>query len=163
MGTFLLKGLFHEENTTDKTQVLYTLKDEDHLGYPSLHRLYMETADPTEYRFALEHLGGLQHWEALQNCSWFKPYIQRWRRELSLKIQSEALAEIIKTGSKPGKDQLSANKFILLGSWNQTKATKGRPSKEDIKRAAFELAEETSKTSEDYARIMEGSTTPRMN
>lgn len=155
MGTYLLKGLFFEENVSDRAQVLYTLKDYDHPnGYPSLYRLYIAVSDPTEYRFANQYLDGFPHWEMLTRCSWFQPYLARWRRELALKIRSDALAEIIETGKKPSKDQLAANRFLLVGGWDQELPTKGRPSKEAIKKAAFDIASDKEALAEDYARVM---------
>ncbi len=46
----LLRGLFYETYVHDKAQVIYTLKDYEWKGYPSLYLIFLEstTLDPTE-------------------------------------------------------------------------------------------------------------------
>jgi hypothetical protein len=149
-----LKGLFYEEVNEDKSTVIYTLKDEDHKGFPSLYRLYMETGDPTEYEFAVTHLDGWSHWEALTACTWFKPYVERWRRELAIKLKSQALAKV-REMAKEGKDVFAANKFLLDKGWEE-KPGKGRPNKEQIKKAADEIAQHEKRVSQDFERILGG-------
>lgn len=151
-NTRYLKGLFYEMTLEDKSSVVYTLKDEDHLGYPSLKRIYLETNDPTEYIFATKHLDGLEHWEMLCNCSWFKPYVERWRKELDLKIKAEALSRILKEAKTNSKEAFQANRYILEKGWD--KHTKGRPSKEDIAKAATEIVTSSSRIEEDYKRLV---------
>ncbi len=102
----------------------------------------MEIADPTEYRFAIECLDGLEHWEMLCACKWFETYVSRWRRELELKIRSQALLNIQAEANKPNsKNSFTANKFLIDGGW-LPKSTKGRPSKADVSKAAKAQAEE---------------------
>lgn len=132
-GNFLLKHLFFETTLADKSTVVYTLKDQDHEGYPSLRRLYLEIADPTEYTFALRYMDGWAHWERLCESSWFIPYIQRWRRELEVLVRSKALVRILETGASNGKESFLANKFLLTGSWKPTGTNRvGRPNKQEI-------------------------------
>jgi hypothetical protein len=136
-GSRLLRGLFFEETGADKTGVAYTLKERDHEGYASLKRLYMEIGDLTEYRFATQCLDGLEHWDMLCNCNWFKPYVEKWRRELSLKIQSTALANILEETLRDSPAKFSANKYVLEQGWApKTRNKAGRPSKEAIREAA---------------------------
>lgn len=130
-GARYLKGLFYEESR-DKASVVYTLKDHDHLGLPSLYRLYMECGDLTEYRFAMSHLDGWEHWEMLTSCSWFQPFVERWRRELELRVRSEALSNILVVAAdKANPTSYHANKYLLDGQWKPSK--RGRPSKDEIK------------------------------
>lgn len=161
-NTLFTKGLFFETTLADKSSVLYTLKDWDHTAdgkvYPSLYRLYLETNDPTEYRFAVTHLDGLYHWEVLQNCSWFEPYIQRWRRELELKMKSEALAGIMREAKTSSRDAFNAKKYLLEKAWEPKEANKnsrGRPSKDEVKKAATELARASETLSDDFTRIFQ--------
>lgn len=152
----LLKALFYEYNFQDKSTVLYSLKDEDHKGYPSLSRLYLEMMDPTEYNFAIQYFESWDHWEALCQCAWFKPYIAKWRRELEVKIKSVALAQIKKEAAG-GKSAFTAAKYLLERGWEPKEGqgrTKGRPSKDDIKKAADELVQAHSEIDKDFARIM---------
>lgn len=150
----------------DKSTVLYTLKDHDHqvilkdgsdreVTYPSLRRLYLETDDPTEYLFYTTYLDGLAHWEELLRCEWFKPYISRWRKELELRLKSEALARIREAAKAGGKEVLALNRYLVEKGWEpkdgQTK--KGRPTKADILRAAHEQAFTNNQVSSDFERL----------
>lgn len=155
-GAYLLRGLFYETTGADKTGVIYTLKDEDHEGYPSLKRLYMEVGDPTEYHFAINHLAGVEHWDRLCESTWFKPYIEQWRRELELRYRAEALNRIIEESKKEtSAARFQANKFILDKGWAPSKKDSvGRPSKEAIKQKAIELYEDDKRLQGDYDRIL---------
>lgn len=153
----LLKGLFFETTLADKTGVMYTLKDEDHLGYPSLGRLYLDMEDPTEYNFAIAYLESWTHWEQLLACNWFRPFIERWRRELDVKLKSKALAEIKTEARNGGKNSFTANRYLLERGWELKEpgaAKRGRPSKEEIAKATDELLREKSLLEEDFNRVM---------
>lgn len=152
----LLKGLFYEQTGADKTGVKYTLKDEDHLGFPSLSRLYLEVGDPTEYQFSLLYLESWDHWLQLCECNWFKPYLNRWRQELEVKIKSTALAAIKLEVSTNGKNAFAANKFLIEKGWEPKQGqsrTVGRPTKESIKQAAQDLLNHSDEVNEDYKRL----------
>lgn len=155
-GQRLLKGLFYETTLSDKSSVVYTLKDRDHEGYPSLYRLYMETDDPTEYNFAISHLDSWDHWETLCQCTWFKPYVSRWRKELEVRAKAKALMAIKALADNPDtKESYQANKFLINGGWKEKSQGRGagRPSKEDIKKEATRLAEDSRSIDDDFARI----------
>ena len=153
----LLRGLFFETCLSpDKASVLYTLKQEDHLGYPSLYRLYLEAGDPTEYSFACLYLESYDHWEMLCECVWFKPYLAKWRKDLEMKIKSEALARIMaeaRNDKSPSK--FTANKFILEKGWEPKdgQSKRGRPSKDEIAKAAVQHLEADRQLIEDMSRI----------
>lgn len=153
----LLLGLFYEKVNSDKTGVLYTLKDRDHEGFPSLYRLYMEMEDPLEHKFSNTYLESWEHWTTLCECSWFKPYIDRWRLELELKIKSKALQSIREEAEAATTNSYQANKFLLLGGWKEKedapKSRRGRPSKSEILKAADELARDNSSIQEDARRL----------
>lgn len=148
-----LKELFFE-TAVNRDNVLYTLKNEDHEGYPSLYRLFMESNDPTEYQFATQYLDGWEHWKILSECTWFKPYVQKWREELNIKIRSEVWAKVIKKASGTDKDALSAAKMVedVFGD-RKTGNARGRPSKAEIKANAEKMAAEASRLEDDLARI----------
>jgi hypothetical protein len=149
-----LKGLFYETTLANKFSVVYTLKDQDHLSFPSLYRLYLEANDPTEYRFALEHLDGWEHWEMLCSCTWFKPYVERWRRELELRLKSESLARIMREAKTNSKESFTANRYLLEKGWEaKDKNPRGRPSKEQIQQQAQVIALTDRRLEEDFERI----------
>lgn len=159
-GAQYLRGLFYETTLADKSTVVYTLKNEDHLGYRSLYRMYMESGDLTEYKFAVQALDGWDHWEALTQCSWFKPYIDAWRRELEIKVRSQALAKISAMASTVTSEKLlplsfQANKYLLDGGWKTGDNRKaGRPSKQAIKEEATRIASVDKQLTADFDRIM---------
>jgi hypothetical protein len=155
-GVRYTKGLFLEESYEDRSSVLYTLKNEDHEGYASLYRRYMDFRDPTEVKFANAYFDGWEHWQMICNSSWFKPYIKRWREELELHIRAEALSNILATSKDTdSKFFYEANKFILSGNWKPKpdKDAVGRPSKESIREKAEELFMSAQQTDEDYKRL----------
>lgn len=154
-GQRKLRGLFFETTLADKTGVVYTLKDRDHEGYPSLYRLYMEMDDPTEYNFAVNCLDGWDHWEILCECNWFKPFLNRWRREVEVRAKAKALLAIREVAASGGKEAYQANKFLVAGGWkvDQRRKGAGRPSKEEVQSAAKKIAEEANSINDDLARV----------
>lgn len=155
MGTRFLKELFYETTGADKTNVVYTLKTEDHLNYPSLYKIYMSYDDPLEYQFALDNFDGWDHWEIICNTAWFKPYITKWRREAEIRQKSRALARVREEARSGSRDALNANKYLLEKRWIEKEpSTRGRPSKEEIlKESELLLEKSNSKIVEDAARL----------
>lgn len=154
-GNYYLKGLFFEETSSDKSSVIYTLKDSDHLGYPSLYRLYMEANDPTEYRFATQHLEGWEHWDKLSQCTWFQPFVTRWRKELQLRLASNALARIIAESKATSRDSFTANRYLLERGWMPKDSSKGgRPTKEAIRAEAHSIASNARQITADFDRLI---------
>lgn len=153
-NTRLYRSMFYELCGADKTYVVYTLKDQDHEGYPSLYRLYMECNDPTEWKFATTYLDGWEHWEILSNTAYFKPYVDRWRTELELRMKSQALAKIMSESKTSGRDSFAANKYLLEKGWEPKPTNKrGRPTKDDIKQAAYDELSANKQLDEDFVRI----------
>lgn len=155
-GQRLLRGLFYETTLSDKASVIYTLKDRDHEGYKSLYRLYMEYDDPTEYSFAIACLDSYDHWTVLCQCSWFKPYISRWRKELEVRAKAKALLAIKALADDPeAKEHYQASKYMLTGGWKDKTSGRGagRPSKEDVQREARRIAQDHQNIEDDFQRV----------
>lgn len=132
MNTRYLKELFFETTGVSKENVVYTLKDVDHKGYPSLYRLYMDMGDITEYLFATKYFDGFDHWERLSKTSWLQPYITRWRKELALKIEAELVQNFRKIASSDGREAFQANKYLLDRITRAKERPKrGRPTKDE--------------------------------
>jgi hypothetical protein len=154
----LLKGLFYEESDNQQS-VVYTLKDRDHpVGdktFPSLYRLYMETDDLTEWDFATKYLDGWEHWQMLCNCTWFQPFVARWRQELEVRARSRSLLRLRAVASSSAKEAYLANKFLIERGWvpKDEKSSVGRPTKEAIKREAEQLFQNSKEAETDLARI----------
>lgn len=154
-GNPYLKALFFEETGSDKSSVVYSLKDNDHEGYPSLYRLYMEANDPTEWRFTQQHLAGWDHWEKLCSCIWFLPYVTRWRKELQLRMSSQALARIMAESKASSRDSFTANRYLLERGWVAKGESKGgRPTKEAISAAAHHIASQDRQIQSDFNRLI---------
>lgn len=153
-GARYLEGLFYEKaRTENKSSCVYTLKDQDHLGFPSLYRLYMECEDLTEWEFAQAHLDGWEHWQMLCACKWFAPLVERWRKELELKIRARAL-RAVKEEALDGRNAYYANKLLLEAGWkDKEEKARGRPSKEEIKKEAEKQAEVDKRLQEDMERV----------
>lgn len=153
VGQFYTRQLFYETTLADKANVLYTLKDYEHKGFPSLYKFYMDTNDPTEWVFATTYLDNWTHWETLCACDWFKPYVNRWRRELELRLRSEHLARIIKAASSSeNRDATAASKYIVERGWDPHH-TKGRPTKAQIRENAHEILSNQNQLNADFKRI----------
>lgn len=154
-GSYLTKQLFFETAFTERDRVLYTLKDEDHQGYPSIRRLYLEMSDETEYKFASTYFGGWPHWKRLLGCSWFMDYLSEWREELRVKEAGESLARL-KLAAKGGR--LDLDKYLLDRGLSDKKSPVGRPTKERIKSEAQKIVLDQRDISDDFSRILDKTT-----
>ena len=130
-GNYITQSLFLELSYTDTSLCLYTLKENDweHNGklYPSIKRLYLEIADPTEYRFAKVCFEGWNPWKRMfEKTNLLKPYIEDWRSELEVKLRSEGVHGMIGSAldGNPKAAQWLADKGFVEGG---KKA--GRPSR----------------------------------
>lgn len=135
-GIWLTRGLFLETSYMDQSSVLFTLKDEDDSvrNLPSLYKLYMACEDLTEYDFATTHLGGWDHWQQIVTSAFFKPYITKWRKEMEIKIKSQALKALREEAASGGKSSFAANKFLVEKGWiERPEGKRGRPTKDEIK------------------------------
>lgn len=143
-------SLFYEHNKT-QLPTMFTLRAYDFEGVPSLKRLYLEEADLVGYNFAAKHLYSWAHWEKLRNNKVLGAEIDAWERELTLKIQSEAIEKVLAQANEPGATGLAAAKFIATKGWD--KPTKGRPKKADIQAEARKAVVLKDQIKEAKARI----------
>ena len=159
MGNHYRKSLFYEMYGPGEAK--YSLKDRDHIGtdgktYPSLYKLYMELGDLTEYEFANKYLEGWHQWTKLLEAGWFKPYINRWRTELELKLKAEALRRILDEAREGGKNSYQANKFFVEKGYiakESEPSRRGRPTKAEIARRAAEEVFSSKQIDEDIKRL----------
>lgn len=130
-GQMKTEGLFWEKackinnlpNRKTPTPV-FTLKDYPHKDLPSLYEIYIDSA--TEYEAALRALGSWKHWKKLTRCQFFKPYLDEWREERSLREEAmakTALLESLLDGN------VSAAKTILD---EKKRKVAGRPSNDEV-------------------------------
>lgn len=156
---WITRSLFYEQKAFyPEIEPIYTLKKHDlqvnGKTYPSLHRLYVEATDTTEYTFANTHLGGWDHWNALTECNFFEPYLEAMRDELQVKLKAQSLQAIIAISQDPmAKGHLEANKFLIKEGIID-KPTRGRPKKiKDPKKHYSEIKEEERRIKEDLKRM----------
>jgi hypothetical protein len=170
-GVLLTRALFadavqkeHGDAKADYSRALYLLySDTDRDGYQSLHRLYMDMADPSEVRFANAYFENYDHWLKLCEADWFGPSIVRWRVELDLYIRARALVAIRDKAIDPAdKDCFMANRFLVqngyslkLGAKPEGKAAgrAGRPSREAIREAAEDMFLNAQDVTSDLERL----------
>lgn len=130
-GRPLTQSLFLEIGYTDSA--IYTLKDEDYeyegKYLPSLKRLYLLIADPTEYEFATTCLLGWKHWQRLTENKLIRKHIDEWRFELEYKLRSQGVRAAI---AQAGGGSFQAAKWLADRGWEGRGA--GRPTNEEKER-----------------------------
>ena len=132
-GKPITQSLFLELQYNDFA--VYSMKD-DHYEYkgklyPSLKKLYLEMADPTEYHFANTYLLNWKHWQRMQENKSIKIHIDEWREELELKLKYQAHREMMLLVESEGGNY-SAAKWLADRGWDKRPA--GRPSKAEKER-----------------------------
>lgn len=137
MGRYMTQALFYETRS-EGYQALFTLKDYDHtvngFTYISLKRLYLEIADPTEYKFAIEVFGQWNHWLTILNSPVIMEHIVKWREELEVKLASMAINAMIDVAVKEGSKGTAAAKYIAERGW----ASSHKSKKDDQKNKQIE-------------------------
>lgn len=78
----------------------------------SLHRIYMECSDPTEYTVAQKLFGSFKLWQAFVASATVAPHIEELREELALKLKSEAMASLRETMLTEGSKGTTAAKYL---------------------------------------------------
>lgn len=158
-GKFYTRQLFWEEwvELPNDQQVFdppFTLH-KDKPGRINFGTAYVASRDPTGYKVSQQLLGSYSHWQALLSCRWFNAAKEIWDKELDAAIQSEAMDEI-KTLMKEGlpAQKLAAAKYLANKDYRKDNtASKGRPRREDINRAAKDMAATEREVLDDLARI----------
>ena len=153
MGKMRTQSLFLELGYNE--EACFTLGDEDKeykdKTYPSLKRLYLESGDPTEYKFATEHLLGWKHWQRMCENKIIRRHIDEWREELEVKLRCQAIGDAI-TLAKSG--QFQAAKWVADRGW-ATRAA-GRPSKSEIEHEKKVQARIDEEYGADVVRMFKG-------
>jgi hypothetical protein len=131
VGRWRTTSLFIEFNKDeDKYPAFYTLGEEDATKdgkvYISAKRKYMHYADPTEYLFATKIFGSYECWEAVLNSPDIRAHVEQWRKELDLKLRSEAICHL---RERMGND-INAEKWFAEEKWKAPK--RGRPRKQKV-------------------------------
>lgn len=118
-----------------------------------LYKKYLAAYDPTEYQFAMRYLGSWEAWDTLSTQKYMRKSVNDWRKELEVRIRSEALGRIIDASREDTRDGLAANKYLLEGSWTKEETKRGRPSKIEIDNELKKQASNKRRVKEDFERI----------
>ena len=130
---------------------MYCVKDDNATEeMPSIHTIYIELEDPTEYRIATEYFGGWEHWQKICRSTWFKPHLTLWREELEVKLRCEGIKKQLQLA---GKGNVNAAKWVAEKGWT-TKRKAGAPSKEETTRERKVQAKVADELEADYLRIV---------
>lgn len=159
MNRWRTLSLFKE--TTDKRfPHYYSLRAEEDTedGLISVKRVYMDLADPTEYKIAVNLFGGLGHWRTLCGLPWFMEFLSQWRKELKAKIRSGATEKLISIADSSSQGALQALRTVItedlifkpfvMEEQEEQKSGAGRPKKVKLRE---EIADDI--LGDDAARI----------
>jgi hypothetical protein len=159
-GNYYTRQLFWEESITlpiEKRMIkpFFTLY-KDRPNTLNFGKAYIKSKDPTGYTVAQELLDGdYTLWTVLMGCRWFLAAKEVWDRELDAALSSEglkAIREMAEDGMPAQK--LAAAKYLANKEYRKDKtANKGRPKREEVDRAARELAANEKDIQADLDRI----------
>jgi len=154
VGAWRTQSLYLETNRSALEPIM-TLKEVDWewkgVMLPSLHRLYMEIADVTEYQVAMQVFGSWYGWQRQCENAAIAEHIEAWREELEIKIRSAAVSAMVTISATEGSKGTAASKYLADKGW--VKRPAGAPSKEE---KAGELKKQeaiSNSTKEDFKRL----------
>ena len=155
VGAYRTQSLYLETNRSALEPIM-TLKecDWEHKGkmLPSLHRMYMECNDPTEYKVAIEVFGSWKAWQRQLGNEAIMSYVAEWREELEVAIRSTAVSAMVQVSATEGSKGTAASKYLADKGWAKRKA--GAPSKEEVEGEKKKHAEVGNHLNEDAKRIL---------
>lgn len=125
-GRWLTISLFKETSRAPHQFVVTTVEE--------ARKRFIKSNDITGYQYSTEYLGGYQHWKTLKASPAIKAYIEEWEEELEVKLQSEAVINII-DNAEGGSYQ--AQKYLADSGFTNKKG--GRPSKATIQKEARKM------------------------
>lgn len=131
-GRRITSGLFHELNDSGVTPIF-------HLA--DWKKVYVDIADPTEYRTAMALIGDWDHWKMLRGNPIVARYLDEWKAEVEIKLRSHAIVQMV-AQSKTDKGTAAARWLAEAGFKEQTKSSKKTDAagKESIARARDDAA-----------------------
>lgn len=138
-GRRIVLSLFSEFCRTDYTPLWSLHKD--------WKPVYLEVADPTEYEAAMRLIGDYDHWCAIRNHPKVKPIIDKWAKEVEVKLRSEMIREMAKHAKKP--NGAAAAKWLAEGQFMR-RVLKNKEDKQEEMEVAGAIAD---RLSEDMERL----------
>lgn len=126
---WLTEGLFLESAQLTDEACLYTLQPWDRKKngkfYPSIHKLYVETGDVSEWSFATKYFDGYQHWLLIKSKPFFQEYYAKMVEELHAKLQYEAVEKMLEQVREGSASQATLSYLANKGYLD--KAAVGKP------------------------------------
>lgn len=118
------------------------------------HDRFIELADPTEYKPAMELMRSWAEWQRVRRqSSYFRNKVIEWLDELAIKEKSEAIERVQKLAKDETKAAaFQANKWLAEKRYDSGPGG-GRPTKVAQKRAAKEIAQEATDTEAEAKRV----------
>lgn len=115
-GRKLTTGLFEElADPASSIKPVFRLSD--------WRKTYVELADPAEYQSAMALIGNWEHWQALLTSTPFVAQLEQWRKEVEVKLRSEAIGELVKQ-SRGAKGTMAAKWLAEAGFVQRDKRNK---------------------------------------
>lgn len=132
LGRRLTTGLFEElADPATATKPVFKLAE--------WRKRYVEIADPTDYKAAMELIGDWEHWTILVSNPVFKSHLEEWRKEVVVKLKSEAITELRKRAKT--ENGTAAAKYLADRGY-EPKSAKGtaKPKKQEEDRLSSDAA-----------------------
>jgi hypothetical protein len=135
---------------------LFTLRENDYKGLPSLKRIYLAYRDPTEYSFAMDLFNSYTHWIRLCESKFFQEHHEKWKLELEIALRSEGIRALRNMTGRNDSTGFNASKFLASKGWDpKTAATEKARKASDQKKHEKTLVDKALKTvDDDLARIL---------
>lgn len=158
-GKLRTKSLFWELSYFEPQNVIFTLREDDleknGKTYTSIRKLYLSycVTDPTEYTFAWAVFGSWDTWQQLSRSNYIKKEVDVWRREVEVKIKSEAIRSIANEMRDGGRSSFGAAKLLLERGWLDDKSASKAKEKLKAKEEEEMNKEAIALLSEDAERL----------
>jgi len=132
---------------------VFTLKDSDPSGLPSMRRHFILSEDPTGYETAMDLLGSWDQWEKIFQGKRFKEELEKWQGEMDVRLRSKAIKALKDTALTEGSKGTAAARYLADGGYRGGKR-RGRPTNEEVTRERKIQAGITAELAEDENRIL---------
>jgi hypothetical protein len=122
LGRRLTTGLFQElADPLTKSKPVFKLVD--------WREVYIDIADPTDYKAAMELIGDWEHWKMLVANPVFNSHLEEWRAEVVTKIKSQAIVNLRTLALSP--QGTAAAKYLAEHGYLPKKSTKKKEAKQE--------------------------------
>lgn len=133
------KSLFDDVIAEDSPYecVYYLRKEKSDDKFIALKEVYMELEDTTEFYFATLCFHNYAQWETISQLTWAKDVVAQWRKELALKLRSQAVHAIyemtLESSGTKETSKLAALKWLADTGYINKEADKPKrkPSEKD--------------------------------